>query len=314
MDSQFLIFFSTYWPWLTGLALVAVVVALGVWWNRRQHLPPKVWAPDDKFIEVDEFKIRYIIEGKGPKVLLLHGIAAHIFSWRKLIPLLSKNYQVIALDLPGFGYSTKDPNAHYGLDDQCERIEKLMDQLGIDQTRVVGSSMGGALALHLARRNPKRYWEVVCLSPATSRKLMPVKAHRLKWASTGLQYLVTPTFVSSIYKNVVHKKDLVNSHSVAEYHRPYHRSPESIKTFLLASRILTDHRIEENPGEVTVPALYLWGKRDRIIPLRYLRSLEKRFGSKIQSAIHPEAGHHLMEDDPDWVCKMCVGFFDHHDF
>ncbi|MCB0365077.1 MAG: alpha/beta hydrolase [Bdellovibrionaceae bacterium] len=314
MDSDLIEFFSQYGYWSLALILGVLLVALGLWVWRRRLPPARPWSPDVQFANIDGFKIRYIIEGRGPNLLLIHGIAAHIYAWRKLIPLLAPHYRLIAIDLPGFGYSSKNPKADYGLDAQCERIEKLLDALGIEQTRILGSSMGGSLALHLARRNPRRFWEVVCISPATSRKLMPVKAHRLSWASSGLQYLVTPTFVSSIYKTVVHRQDQIDRQVIDEYHRPYHRNPDSIKTFLSASQFLLDSRIEDNPGKVEIPVLYLWGKWDRIVPLKYLRRLEHKFGSKIRSAIHPNAGHHVMEDDPEWVCKMCLGFFGHHDF
>ncbi|MCB0385815.1 MAG: alpha/beta fold hydrolase, partial [Bdellovibrionales bacterium] len=268
MDSNLFELANQNWYWAFALVLAFLLSGLGLWlWSRRRLPPERPWAPEAQFLEVDGFKIRYIIEGKGPNLLLLHGIAAHIYAWRKLIPILRPYYRLVAIDLPGFGYSTKNPGADYGLDEQCRRIERLLDELGIEQTRVLGSSMGGSLALHLARRNPKRFWEVVCISPATSRKLMPVKAHRLGWASNGLQYLVTPTFVSSIYKTVVHRQDQIDRQAIEEYHRPYHRSPESIKTFLSASQFLLDPRIEENPGKVEVPVLYLWGKWDRIVPV-----------------------------------------------
>ncbi|MCC7405887.1 MAG: alpha/beta fold hydrolase [Bdellovibrionales bacterium] len=315
MDSALLQWIHDYWIWL-GLTLVLVALVAGtVWWLAlRVPPPPKSWAPEDRFLTVGDFRIRYIIEGNGPPLLLLHGIAANLFAWRKLIPLLSSQFQVIALDLPGFGYSTKDPKAGYGLDEQCDRLEKFLDGLGIGRCRVLGSSMGGALALHLARRNPERFWEIICMSPATTRLPLPVRPHHLRWASAGLQYLVTPSLVNSIYKFVVERQDQVDRQVIDEYFRPYQRSPESIRTFLSASQIIHDPRIEENPGLVKVPVLYLWGRQDRVVPLKQLRALERRYSSKIQAAIHPNAGHHIMEDDPEWVSRQCQEFFGHRDF
>ncbi|MCB0362746.1 MAG: alpha/beta hydrolase [Bdellovibrionales bacterium] len=296
------------------IIVLLAMVAGAIWIYFRRHRDIRMEAESlPQFKEVLGFKLHYTVQGKGEKILLLHGIGAQIYSWRRLVPLLSRNFTVIALDLPGFGLSSKLTSEKYGLDEQCERIEEFTRQMGISRTRLIGSSMGGAIALELACRNPKQFFQVVCISPATSRHLLPAKVYRLSWASGGLQYLVTPTFVSGILKKVVNRKELRTPSAVAQYLSPYLRQPQAVGSFLLASRLLTDPRLETNPGRVKVPVLYLWGAKDKIIPLRYLRKLQKDWGEKILALTHSKGGHHLMEDEPEWVNKACTDFFLDHE-
>lgn len=294
---------------LLGGLLLFVVARILIRYFQPSLSSPQ-WKGKSQFAQVMGMNLHYVIEGKGSPILLLHGIGAQIFSWRHLIPLLSKHFRVIALDLPGFGDSSKDPNLSYGLDEQCDRIEAFVSSLGINKVRLIGSSMGGTLALHLACRRPDRFFEVICISPATSQMVLPAKISGLKWAASGLQYLVTPTFVGQVLRSVVEKKELRETQNIRQYLAPYYRQPDAIRTFLLASRFLADPRIEKNPGQVKVPILYLWGVKDRIIPLRWLRQLQNRWGQqRIRVVLHPEGGHHLMEDDPEWVFNECLNFF-----
>ena len=105
--------------------------------------------PSDQTFDSRSVKIHYVVQGKGQPVVLIHGLYSSAFiNWQipGTMDLLSKNYQVIALDLPGHGQSDKpQDNAAYGLE-LVEDIVRLLDHLGIKKAHVVGYSMGGMIA------------------------------------------------------------------------------------------------------------------------------------------------------------------------
>ena len=88
--------------------------------------------------------------GDGPVLLLLHGAGGATHSWRDLMPELARDYRVVALDLPGQGFSRAGNRLRLGLEGMAEDIAALLAQEGIVPAAVVGHSAGGALALRLA--------------------------------------------------------------------------------------------------------------------------------------------------------------------
>ncbi|MEO6564502.1 MAG: pimeloyl-ACP methyl ester esterase BioH [Casimicrobiaceae bacterium] len=99
--------------------------------------------------------------GHGPPLVLLHGWAMHGGLFASLIPALSRRFRVLVVDLPGHGNSAAAPLL--SVDDAVQRIEAVCRDI-TEPLRVLGWSMGGALALHWARRAPDRIARLVLVS------------------------------------------------------------------------------------------------------------------------------------------------------
>jgi len=104
-------------------------------------------------------RLHYIVEGNGQPVVLIHGLHSSIrMNWQMpgVISTLSKNYQVIALDLPGHGESDKPASeAAYGAE-MVEDLVRLLDHLNIKRAHIVGYSMGGMIAMKLMAKHQDR--------------------------------------------------------------------------------------------------------------------------------------------------------------
>ena len=118
----------------------------------------------DRYVTVDGLRLRYIEEGRGPAVLLLHGASlgssADVFL-RNLGPLARAGFRAIAFDQPGFGLSDvpADLSAAYRRDS----IPKFMDALALKTAALVGHSQAGNPAVQLALKEPGRYTHVIVL-------------------------------------------------------------------------------------------------------------------------------------------------------
>lgn len=127
----------------------------------------------DKYVTVDGLKLRYIEEGEGPAVLLLHGASlgssADVFR-RNLPPLARAGFRAIAFDQPGFGLSDvpEDQSAGY----RKRIMPKFADALGLKKVALVGHSQAGNPAVQLALETPDRYSHVVVLG--TGSLLPPI--------------------------------------------------------------------------------------------------------------------------------------------
>src|ERR1035437_1424161 len=109
-----------------------------VYWLVYQ-IPPSPFTQEHTIL-IKDFTIHYSVQGQGPPVLLIHGLGASLHCWTELAPLLAAKHKVIALDLPGFGNSSKLTNHKYGLDEQADRIAAFLDALQIDECFLVGHS------------------------------------------------------------------------------------------------------------------------------------------------------------------------------
>ncbi len=88
--------------------------------------------------------------GEGPKLLLIHGTAASTHTWRRMMPLLAEHYDVLAVDLPGHGYSDRLPDQSMSLPSLADGLGELLARLDFEPQYIVGHSAGAAIGLRMA--------------------------------------------------------------------------------------------------------------------------------------------------------------------
>src|SRR5919204_4401253 len=94
--------------------------------------------------------IAYDRHGSGEPLVLIHGIGHRRQVWDPVIPLLGRDFEVIAIDLPGFGESPVPPDGHvYDMPSTADRLDAFFHSLDLDRPHVAGNSLGGAVALEL---------------------------------------------------------------------------------------------------------------------------------------------------------------------
>src|SRR5919198_3201434 len=126
--------------------------------------------------EVAGLRLHYVVEGRGPAVVLLHGLGGFAQSWRHTIDALASRATVFALDLPGFGRSAKPPAA-YRLGYFARALHAFLDALGVGQASLIGHSLGGSVAVTYALTHPVRVERVALVAG-----LVPGFSFRMSWA------------------------------------------------------------------------------------------------------------------------------------
>ena len=120
-------------------------------------------AAQDRFFDAGGVRIRYVDQGSGPAVVLVHGFTGTIErSWINtgILPDLARDHRVLALDLRGHGHSDKphDPHAY---DEIALDVIRLLDHLQIEKSHVVGYSLGGIIVAKLLTTHPQRFLSAV---------------------------------------------------------------------------------------------------------------------------------------------------------
>lgn len=291
---------------LTTLVLVLVAGAVLLKRARRRELEP--FELETEQAVIGPWTWRYHTSGKGRDLLLLHGLGANLYCWQNLIPLLRSDFRLWALDLPGFGGSSKPLNEHYGLDHQVDRLIQFMDRQKIHKAHVVGNSMGGNIALWLALKHPDRVTGVGVIAPATSPSLVRVPVHKLAFLAGPASYLMTRTGILWTHRRTLTHRHKVSAARVEESFKTYSRSPAAVRSFMRATEAIRDPRLPHALKDLRTKVLLLWGTGDLIVSKKVMDGLQSALAA-YDSHFHEGGGHHLQEDDPDWVARKIVEFF-----
>ncbi|GGV88171.1 alpha/beta fold hydrolase [Streptomyces massasporeus] len=253
--------------------------------------------------------LSYTRRGSGEPLLLLHGIGHHRQAWEPVIPALAAERDVIAVDLPGCGDSPALPDGMaHDLPTMSTVLTALFGALEIDRPHVAGNSLGGLLALDLARARLVR--SVTALSPAGFWN----EAER-RYAFTVLSTMrqiarrLPPPVVERLARPALGRTLLTST----IYARPGRRSPEAVvaETLALANAqgfsetLRSGRTVQFTDDIVGTPVTVAWGSRDRLlIPRQGVRA--KGVIPRARLVRLPGCGHVPMNDDPALVARVVL--------
>ena len=130
-------------------------------------------------------RLAYTEQGQGVPLLFIHGLGSSLKAWSKNLPLLSRHYRCLALDLPGYGKSSKS-GFNPGMGFYAEVVREFLEILQINECYLAGHSMGGQVALHTALRYPKKVIKLALLAPAGIETFSHTEGLQLEeWFSPG---------------------------------------------------------------------------------------------------------------------------------
>jgi pimeloyl-ACP methyl ester carboxylesterase len=252
--------------------------------------------------------------GDGPPVVLLHGLGATKASFLPTVAALAPHHRVIAIDLPGFGDSVKPVRAAYDARSFARSVVALLDALGLDDTALVGNSMGGRVALEVGLSHADRVSRLVLLAPSLAwlrdRPWAPLL--RLVPPQLGLLQPAPRQIVEAITRRVVPGGgEGWTAAGVDEFLRSY-LEPRGRAAFYAAARNIY---LEEPHGEhgfwtrlpgLEVPSLFVWGRKDPLVPLGFSRHVR----AALPSAEHVEldCGHVPQLERPQRTHDAIVRF------
>ncbi|MGI8631026.1 MAG: alpha/beta fold hydrolase [Solirubrobacterales bacterium] len=232
-------------------------------------------------------RIRTITAGSGDRrVILLHGLGSSKVSFIETIAHLEPHYRVHAIDLPGFGSSSKD-RAPHDAPYFARSVGRFMDTLAIDQAHLVGNSMGGRVALEVALSTPGRVSSLGLLCPAVAfirnREFAPlVKLLRPELAAIPHPMLesVVRRQLLSLFARPERLDPAMADIATDEFLRVY-RSRSARVAFASAARQIYLDPPQGRDGLWTRlaglerPALFVWGSHDTLIPAGFARHVER---------------------------------------
>jgi pimeloyl-ACP methyl ester carboxylesterase len=257
-----------------GLAVLAAATVVALATSTRVRRAP---AHRAGYVRTGSLALRYVRAGSGPTVVLVHGFGESLMAWRAVFDQLAGHADVIALDLPGFGLSSKPPSG-YATDSLAADLLGALTALGVRPAVLVGHSMGGAVVFAAALRDPGQVRALVLVDPALVGTPAPVsEARRSDSARRGAaapliaEYeALRSRFTAPHDPDWLAETDSARAYAPAD--DPAYRSAVAAVLREFDFAYLTDERA----AAWSRPTLVLWGEFDQIFPLEEGRRLAGR--------------------------------------
>lgn len=245
-------------------------------------------------VVVNSLLTQYERVGKGKTVIVLHGWGDSSKGWQAFQEVLSKDYDVVVIDLPGFG-GTQTPAVSWGLDDYAAFIQDFMKKIRVKPYAIIAHSNGGAIAVRGIAKSLLSPERLILLDSAGIRNLYKGRKKILRVITkTGkLMTLPLPKTVKKRLRRKVYK-------TVGSDMLVVERLQETFK------RVVTDD-IQTDAATLDIPTLLVYGEDDLATPVQYGRILHNLI-SHSTFEIVPEAGHFVHLDKPDPVLDTVRGF------
>jgi len=279
--------------WMAGLGIVSSALADG-----------SPTAAQTRCVRAGDLEICYYENGQGPVLLLIHGMFGDFADWEPVLEPLSKNHRVIAIDLPGFGASSK-PHVDYTAEFFVDTIHSFLEELNISKATLVGNSLGGIVCMLFAIRHPEQVENLVLIDSGGFQDWTDEEKRdaEIRFRKDNLrrltpekhQQIFNPLFVkgaSAVSAAYIKKQDAKLLRS--DFEQYVHAINNSVKLAL-------EPALLNRLPEISSRTLLLQGEQDNVLPLHWAQEAVQKFPNA-QLHVLPDCGHvPQLESGPEVV-------------
>lgn len=237
-------------------------------------------------VNIEGLEIYYIVEGKGPSILLLHGWGANIDTMRPIFNLLKDDFKVYAIDFPGFGRSEK-PKKVYGVYDYARITKKFIDEIGMKEVILIGHSFGGRVSIVLSSQYKDLIQKMVLVDSAG---LIPKRGPKYYLKVYSFKTL---RFLYNIFFFWIDEKERME-----KFYRKFgstdYQDASGIMRKILVKVVNED--LEPHLKDIEASTLLIWGEKDISTPVYMGEIMEKKIKDS-GLVILQGAGHYSYLDD-----------------
>ena len=251
----------------------------------------------------EQCRIHYLTMGSGEPLLLVHSVGQSVYTWREMMPKLADSYCVVAIELPGAGYSDRPYSLNYSMDEIADVIVKCLDALGVKKTHALGVTMGAVYTMYAAAKYPDRFMKVVALTPGGITEKMPKKIRRLEKP------------LGAFYRELYSKKDFkkymplfyydgtICTDAVVDQYFSTCDDFASRQAIMYAVRNFDEEPVLNALAGSNHEVLVLWGEEDKLVPMDKLFELREKIPNGVYYSLR-NVGHWMHEEKPEMLSEI----------
>lgn len=248
--------------------------------------------------------VHHEIFGEGLPLIFLHGFNENLKVWDSIIPVVSKHFKCIVIDLPGFGQSPLPANL--SIKYMADAVHRIIEELGINKPAVIGHSMGGYVALELVNHHPDLLsaaglFHSTALADTDEKKINRLKT--LEFLDKNPIESFYKVFIPGLFASQNLKSELLK---MAEgIIHTTHKSSVIAGTKAMMERVDRTEVLKQS----NIPWLFIAGKYDQLIPIEQI-SLQVSYCHKAMFEILHNCGHMGILEEPEKSSEIIMKFAD----
>ena len=263
------------------------------------------YSLQDHWITLDGGRMRYLRDGRGPALLLVHGLLGYSFSWRYAIPVLAEQATVHAVDMLGVGFSDRPIGLDCCLRTSAERLLRFMDSAAIDSCDLLGTSHGGAVSMMAAALAPERIHRLILVAPVNPWSLLGSSmAAFLSHPLVAPIFLVVTPFLKFAHGHMLRRiygdARRIRPGTLEGYSAPF-SMPGAFHYGISVLRTWRRDLLELEsvlPRISHIPTLIMWGSLDNAVDPNSATKLSRQF-QNCRLTMLEGVGHLPYEEVPD---------------
>lgn len=270
---------------------------------------------ESKYRNINGHRMHYIDEGAGETILFVHGTPSWSFDFRNVIKKLSSRFRCVAIDHVGFGLSDKPEVYDYSTHNHSKTLEQFVVQKDLRDVTLVVHDFGGPIGLNMAMRQAHRIKKIIVLNSwlwsaeenASYKKMKPVlKSPLLLFLYRYLNF--SPRFLLPASFGEIKLKTGLKT----QFTKPFSKPSERNGLLAFAHSLLHDQKWFEKLWQERVaiqklPALFIWGLKDKFITPDYLEKFQSGFTNHVVVKLET-CGHFPQEEQPEAVTRAIEKF------
>ena len=238
----------------------------------------------------------------------MHGIGQSLYTWRNVFAELSENYRVLAIDLPGHGYSSRPERFAYSMDEMAALLRGFLQEKGVASAHMIGFSTGAVYLMRLLTLYPEMVANCIAIAPGGISKHMPKLFHRMKNSISAVfsRNLYSAGDVRRMLNECVVDQSVITERDVKQYYGPV--ADGLTREALMYAVVNFDMKgtadaLRESDHEI----LCVWGNEDRYHPASGSVYFQKvlQYG---RYYLVKNAGHLLHEEKPDKFLEIVFSY------
>jgi len=220
---------------------------------------------EEKFLQIDEYKIRYLESGTSKNTLvLIHGLGASAERWNNVIPIFADSFRVVVPDLIGFGHSDK-PTTDYTLDFFSEFLEKFFAASDIKRPSIIGSSLGGQISAEYASSHSQEIEKLILVSPSGMMKQSTPALDAYIMAALYPNEISAKNAFELMEGSGKHVEDQIVDGFIERMRLPNAKLAFMSTVLGLKNSVLITSKLQS----ISIPTLIVWGADDPVIPINH---------------------------------------------
>jgi len=287
-----------------------------LWQNWHSDLPANQLAqdyafPESRFMTVDDIPVHYRVVGRGEPLLLLHDANSSLHTWAGWTKELSAHYQVISVDLPGFGLTGPHPRGSYSAFMYANFLEELVTQLNLPAFHLAGNGLGAQVAWFYAAEHPDRLRKLILLDApgfeAKNTNLVNLLA-RTPVLNRAIWHITPKSFIRLMLIDI-YADDALVSDSLVQRHFELLLRPGNRKAFTDHAAVSDNRPPVDIIEKIAVPTLILWGAEDTRISPEYAYEFHRRIHRAVLR-VYQNTGHWPQEEKPVQTARDVQAFLE----